>query len=486
MNHEQIVMAPQDIIFGGGGHKEHRYQPYRADLQSYLSAHHARLTSIETNHPESHAIVETVERNAAEFLNSSDMAAVFVSSPEFQSISQRQKKELMGQCSIGLFICIDGRLVPVLIGSTVFDVSETKAGLVPITQSPLDGELELLNPRIIESISDRPLKENSEILQIGAGHEDSAKPGEENCAAVNLMIEQGILPNDGSHRRKFREMLANTGMAVGATFNRSAKEKGMNQLSNVGLTANYDTRTAGFTVDGIDGGLSTTSLTKTILKSDDLATIQRLGQPGTFRRNFNDPATLIAREYMMYNIEKVLMRQSKVFKENVGNYIDNNMGGYTDKQKQAFSFFVARTVASQITTGLYHGGDHAVSSHNEQYISSSTNGLRVGQFDPRIQSFGANVGNYKDSVSHLETKVGLADKIGKMRSPYIAFISETEPEKSTPSSDRNTRAKLRAHMMAIMENNNLLTRIKAGELWLIPVVLQEKSGIVKSIPNLAI
>ncbi|MDO8269722.1 MAG: hypothetical protein Q7T54_03565 [Candidatus Levybacteria bacterium] len=481
-------MAPADLHFSGGFAKieQNRMQPYRPDLQSYLSAHHTRLVPQNESHIESHTIVEIVERNAAEFLKSSDIAAHFVSSPEFQSIAQRQKIELRKQCSIGLFICIDGRLVPVIIGSPVFDISETKAGLVPTLNSPLDGELELTNPRIIESIIDRPLKENAEILQISASHEDSAKPDEISCVALELMIAQGILPDDSTYKDVLREMLSNTGFAVGATFNRSAKNKGFSHLERVGLTATYDTRTAGLTFDGRDGGLNTTELTKTLLRSDDLITIQKIGQIGTFRRDFTDPATLIAREYMMYNIEKVLMRQSRVFRQHVGRFIENNMEGFTDNQKQAFSFAVARTMATQITTGLYHGGEHPLSAHNEQYIASSTNGLRVGQFDPRIQSFGANVADYGDSVSHLETKVSLAEKIGKMRSPYVAFISESEPEKSTSSSGRNTRAKLRAHRQAIMENANLLGRIKEGKLWLIPVVLQEKTGIVKAIPNVAI
>ena len=485
----EFERAPQDAAgthFGDGYSDKNRFQPYRADLQSYLSSHHSRLTPPGEIHSESHEVVAAIEKNAAEFLNSSDMAAGFVSSPEFQSIAQRQKKELRGQCSIGIFICIDGRLAPVIIGSPVFDISETKAGLVPVTRSPLDQELELANPRIVESISDRPLKESPEILQISAGHGDSSKPDEITCAAVLQMMDLGILPSDGSHKQVFKKMLSDTGVAVGATFNRSAKAKGFDTLGNVGLTASYDTRTAGFTIDGIDGGLNTTILTKKILKSDDLTVVHRLGQPSLFRRNFTDPATLITREYAMFNIEKIIMKQSGIFSESVDAFIENNMGGYTDKQKQAFSFFVARTVASQITTGLFHGGDHPISSHNEQYISSSTNGLRVGQSDPHIQSFGANVANYEDSVSHLETKVALADQIGKMRKPFVAFISESSPEKTTPSSDRNTRAKLRAHMNAVMDSPTLLSRIKAAELWLVPVILQEKTGIAKSIPNLAI
>ncbi len=483
----EFERAPQDSpgSFFGSESEENKFQPYRKDLQSYLSSHHNRLIPFADPSTTSLEIVEAVEESAAEFLNSSDISARYVSSPEFQSISQRQKKELRGICSIGIFICIDGRLVPVLVGSPVFDISETKAGLVPVTRSPLDGELELANPRIIESIGDRPLKESSEILQFSTGHEDSDKPDSITCAAVELMIGNGSLPNDGSYRDAFRQMLANTGVAVGATFNRSALARGYSPLKNAGLTAMYDTRTAGFTVDGVKT-LSSTQLTKAILKSDDLETIQRLGQPGLFRNNFTDPATLISREYAMYNIEKILLRQSKTFREYIESFIDQNMAGYTENQKQAFRFFEARAVASQYSTGLYQGGDQPVSAHNEQYISSSTNGLRVGQNDPRIQSFGANVANYEDSVSHLETKVALADKIGKMRSPYIAFLSESVPEKSTSSSDRNARAKLRSHMMAVMESPTLLQRIKAGQLWLVPAILQEKTGITKSIPNLAI
>ena len=479
-----INSQQNEALFSGGYSERRRYQPYRSELQSFLASHHARLTPQNEVHPDAHGVVELVERNASEFLSSSDRASGFVSSPEFQSISQRQKKELRGKCSIGLFICIDGRLVPIIIGSPVFDISETKAGLVPVSYSQLDGELELTNPRIVESISDRPLKESPQILQISSGHYDSSKPGAVDCYAVKLMVDQGKLPNDGSHDEKFREMLASTGVAVGATFNRSAKAKGFDTLENVGLTASFDTRTSGFIVDGSDGDLNTTRLTKSLMS--DLSISQRLGQPGLYRRDFTDPATLIAREYSMYNIEKILMRQSKTFKLHVDSFTEKNMAGYTENQIQAFNFFVARTVASQIITGLYQGGEHPFASHNEQYISSSTNGLRVGQNDTKIQSFGANVANYDDSVSHLETKVMLADKIGKMKSPYVAFISESSQEKTSPSTDRNTRAKLRSHMKAVMESPDLLSRIKAGELWVVPVILQEKTGIVKSIPNLAI
>ena len=473
-----------DALFSGGFSERRKYQPYRPELQSFLSSHHSRLTPQTEGHAATHEIVELVEKNAFEFLNSSDRASGFVSSPDSQSIAQRQKKELRGKCSIGLFICIDGRLVPINLGSSVFDISETKAGLVPVTYSPLDGELELANPRIVESISDRPLKESPEILQISAGHGDSSKIDKIDCAAVQLMIDQGILPDDGSHKEKFREMLADTGVAVGATFNRSARAKGFETLDNVGLTATFDTRTAGFNFDGSQGDLNTTALTKSLLS--DLLISQKLGQPGLYRSDFTDPATLIAREYSIFNIEKVLMKQSKTFKFHVDSFTESNMQGYTENQIQAFNFFVARTVASQIITGLYLGGEHPFSSHNEQYISSSTNGLRVGQNDSKIQSFGASVANYDDSVSHLETKVSLADKIGKMKSPYVAFLSESAPDRSSFSTDRNIRAKLRAHIKAVMDSPDLLARTKAGKLWVIPVILQEKTGIVKSIPNLAI
>ena len=94
--------------------EQDKRQPYRADLGTYLSTVHARIVPPGTTHIESHKSLEIIEKRAALILQSSDNAAYAISRPEFLSILKRQKAE-RGDCAIGISICIDGRMSPMIV-----------------------------------------------------------------------------------------------------------------------------------------------------------------------------------------------------------------------------------------------------------------------------------------------------------------------------------------------------------------------------------
>lgn len=465
--------------------EQDRRQPYRADLRNYLSSFHARIIVPNSPHSDEHESLERLEKKAAIYLQSSDNAARYVSNPQYQSAARRQKAD-RGSCAIGMSMCIDGRMVPILLAGPVIDVAEAKAGLIVTTDSPLDGTKEIASARITEAIIDRPLKENSQLLQIIPYHGDTSREAID-CAAINQLIAKGILPENQSIE-SFRQLLEKSGEAIGMHYNNSAKRSGKDVLNNISLTAFYDTRTAGFRFGEGEESLFTTDLTRKVLKSDDYSFLRNVVQADSQRQTFIKPETLVAREGMISDLFKLLTRKNSVFSTTVDNFVETHLPDdkFTPEQQKAFKFFVARNVAFQYITGLYHGGEHPLSSHNEQYISFSPDGARVGQSDPEIQSFGATVSNHLDTLDHLKTKVELLDRIGKSKPPHIAFLSKAQPDNSSYSTDRNTRAELRSTMQVIYQDQDLLQRIKAGELVIVPVVLQEKTGAVKSIPNLAI
>lgn len=459
-------------------------QPYRKDLQNYLSTLHTRLEP--EGHPtEIHKTVELQEAKAAQFLSASDTAARFVARSEFQVVAAKEK-ELRGRCIIALTICIDGRIVPVLVGSPVFNIVEAKAGLMPTEISGLYRAPRLSSQRIAEAIIDRPQKEDFKLVQINTGHLDILRRNDITCAAVARMIDQGTLPPENA-MDLFKDMLLDTGRIMGDIYNRSAKVTGKKELPTVATTAMIDTRTAGFIFEGPKGELFTTALTKKLLHSNEISRLLQISQPDVFRHNFTDPATLLSREQSIYDIEKYLLQKSEFFRENIDSFIKENMTDFDPEQIQGINFMIAHNIAFQYTTGLYHGGDHPLAAHNEQYASFSPDGVRVGQFDPSVQSFGATVSNHADTLDHAKIKIGLMQKLGKAKPPYILFISKTQSEgKVSFSADRNTKAELATLLRVLEDDAEIADLIRAGQLAIIPVILEERTGIVKAVPNLAL
>ena len=475
------MISPESEIFAAGSHVEQDIrQPYRQDLRNYLTTlHHSMLSP--GHNPDVHRIIEIQEERAAHFMLSSDIAAGFVSMPQFRAITTKEKNELRGPCVVAINICIDGRLEPVLIGSPVFDVSEAKAGLMPTRLSNFrEDEIEIASPRLKQAIIDRVQKVDWQLLQVNAGHVDKGKL---NCAAVDQLVELGILPGNGETMDMFKHLLEESGKAIETTFNRAAKAYGKDALQMVSVTAMYDTRTAGFYFEGPKSDLFTTTITSKLLHSDEMRTLLSFIQPDTYRHNFTDPATLLPREQNIYDIEKYLLRNSEIFREEADIFIGENFPDLTKEQKQAFRFMIARTIAFQYTTGLYHGGDTPISGHNEQYASYSKGVLRVGQSDPRIQSFGASL----DSIDHFKTKIGLLKKLGKARPPYIFFSCASQSDgKISYSTDRDTRAELDEGIQTLYKDPVIKEMVMNEELVIVPVVLLKNTGKIKGVPNLAI
>ncbi len=468
-------------IFAAGSHAEQDIrQPYRQGLRDYLTTLHHSMV-FPGHNPDMHRIIETQEEKAAQFMLSSDVAAGFVSMPQFKAITTKEKNELRGPCVVAINICIDGRLEPVLIGSPVFDISEAKAGLMPTRFSSFrEGEIEVGSPRLKQAIIDRVQKEDWQLLQINAGHSDKGKL---NCAAVDQLIELGILPAGSETLDMFKHLLEESGKAIENTFNRAATAYGKDVLPMVSLTAMYDTRTAGFYFEGPKSELFTTSLTNKLLHSNEMRTLLRFSQPDAYRHNFTDPATLLPREQNIYDIEKYLLRNSEIFRDSADTFINENYPDLTSEQRQAFRFMIAHVVSFQYATGLSHGGDTPISGHNEQYASYSKGVIRVGQYDPKIQSFGASL----DSIDHFKTKIGLLKKLGKAKPPYIFYSCASQSEgKISYSTDRDTRAELDEGIQTLYKDPVIKEMVLNGELVIIPVVLFKSNGKIKGVPNLAI
>lgn len=456
-------------------------QPYRRELRDYLSTLHASIHEPGTDHGKVHRKVERQEALAAEYMLSSDIAANYVSMPAFQSLATKEKNELKGPCVVAITICIDGRLSPILIGSSVFDIAEAKAGIIPIREANFrKGETEVASPRFKQAIIDRVKKPGWQLLQFNTGHMDR---GTLNCAAVNQLIKLGILPDNGDTLDIFKQLLDESGKAIGNTFNRAAKAYGKEELPFVSTTAMYDTRTAGFLFEGPKGELFTTSLTQKLLHSNEMRYLLKLSQPDAYRHNFTDPATLLPREQNIYDIEKYLLRSSQLFREEADMFIYENFPYLTPEQIQAFRFAIAHVVGFQYTTGLYRGGDSPISDHNEKFGSYSSKGLRVGQVDPKIQSFGASL----DSPDHFKTKVQLLRNLGKTKPPHIFFCSLSQPTgKVSSSADKDTRAELEESINELYKDPGIYELVSEGDLVVVPAILEEKTGKAKSVPNLAI
>lgn len=483
MGHEQFPATSSDLFGGNGARKEkERRHPYREGLRQYLTTLHSRITLPFTSHPELHRKIESQEAKAAEFMQASDISAQFVASPEFQKIVDTQKEEFRGICSVAVIICIDGRLVPILLGGNVYSIAEAKAGVLPTEKSPIDGRVvEIASHRIRQEIIDRPIKPNYQTLQINTGHQDS---GEINCAAYDQFLEEGILPRDNT-REAFKKMLHIVGEAEAKTYNTSALLNGRQELPQVAMQAMIDTRTSGLIFEGPHGILFTTKVTNDILNSPELRAITRIGEPEAFL-NFTDPATIISREQRMLDYQRYIIKDSDIFNENVRLFVENNYPKLSPEQMKALEAFIGRNIVLQIATGLNNGNSSLV-SHNEQAASFSPDGLRVLQFNPGgIQTFGATVSNNEDMLAHVKTKLSLFRKLGKAEPPFPFFLSKSQPQKTSYTADRNTRAELTSWIMHLLKDPEIHRAIQEGEIMLVPTILEEETGIIKSVPNLAI
>lgn len=457
---------------------------YRLQLETYLNTEHRRLFPEGSSHEEAHRKLEAFKRKTAFIMESSDTAARIVSSRDFQH-NQTEQKHLKGGASVVITICIDGRIMPVLLGGTVLDIAEAKGGLTPTEISPY-GDRELSSPRSREAIKDRPTKSDSQMVEVDTDHADSNKWKASTCAAFDEMVEAGTLPRDLEEARSvFRAMLAAAGEASAATYNRAAREYGKPELAQTSLVATYDTRTAGFVFHGKSGELFTTNITDKIENSPEVLQVLKVCEPGRFKHTFTDVNTLLPREQNMLELEKYLLNQSVAFREAVNPFIRTEYPLFTREQRKAVRFLCARNIALQLTTGLHWGGTTPISDHNEQYASFSEDGLRVGQSEVSIQSFGATVSR-GCMIEHARTKIGLFDRIGKTEPTYPIFVSETQQTHTTGPADRKVRASLSATRHGLLRDPELWRAVRSGKAMFVPATLQEKTGLIKSIPNLAI
>lgn len=449
-------------------------QSYEDALRAYTSSFLRRAVNSERFQE----IEPIILNRAIEVVKSSEKAATITSSSEFLA-TVRRLKELRGPCAIGVSECIDGREPPILIPGPIADVTEAKAGIIRVIRSPLDNAIEIESPRLTEALIERPSKEAPQILQILTAH----SAGEPNCAAmierrqrglispeINDLIIANLIEHEGSAK------------AFATHYNRAARGLGKIELPQAAITAVLDMRTDGYHLGyGTADELHTTEVLKTVLMADRRS-LHEIAEPGIIE-NFTDAATLTQQEILKYKVSRFFLTND-VFRGVVDPYIQKNYPLLSNEQKNALQFFLAYNSSFQYITGLYEGGNHKISEHDEQYMSFSTDGVRIGDRDPSIQSFGATVATNEDAVDHIVTKTSLMEHIGK-KPPYIAFVSKACASGATAQTEERARAALRGLLNTVLRCPAIRTHVSNGDLIVIPAILHERTHKIQDFPNLS-
>lgn len=135
------------------------------------------------------------------------------------------------------------------------------------------------------------------------------------------------------------------------------------------------------------------------------------------------------------------------------------------------------------------GDEHTFTHHNEDYLSISLAGKPVGRFDPKEQVFASNSSDTQTAISEVRLKLGLMDS-HNAKKPYILFVSNPvrkatfekyiETESETINQDLALDSSLYQRMV---EDSVLKTRIKDGDLVVVPVLVDQNTGEILHVPD---
>lgn len=412
-----------------------------------------------------------------------------LNSKDYKDLMERQRK-IKGKAAIGVIGCIDGRNPYMHLLGWTGSVSETMAGVIKTYPSKNDNKSRLRSKTIEQSISTRPQKQDSELLEICLAHE--------HCGAMEKWAHQGgvngvsFSPSDNLVAANLT--LFDSGiLAIDRKYNSAATAAGKPVLSKVGIKAVYDPETMGLTIGyGQEGLISTGAIARKLAREYPNFHLK-------YKMNFNELDKFLAKERDVTDLIEMLYSNDEFNAAFASSASSNKeLSGLTQNQLDAAKFVLAKITANQILTGTYRHdnanekGDHIhpFEEHAEPYMAITIDdglNLTVGQHDPEMQVFGASVPTVEDAVDHIVTEVSLLDKIGKAKKPYIVFISNGVTDASDEQGAmKQSRTVLATHFSQIVENKQISRLIRSGHLVPVPVIIQDRTNLVAEIPNFAL
>lgn len=465
--------------------------PQMHDYLHYFSAGIRWIPEeLTTNFPNTDHPKAEISRFASEqilaFLRRNVEVNGILNSEKYRDLMARQRV-LKGRSAIGVTGCIDGRDPYIHLFGWTAGVSETMAGVVGTYTSRVDGKTRLKSPTIEQSISNRPKRADSELLEIFLAHE--------HCGAMAKWAQKGgvskFVFDTNSDLVVANLALFDPGInAIERRYNSAAVALGKQPLERVGIKAVYSPETMGIELGyGTKDSISTANLARALSQSFPEYHLK-------YRNDFHKLERFLDKEEDVTNLIEDLYRNLLFLEAFATASESDELKELSKAQLDAVKFVLAKFLANQILSGTYihqeaeDRGDHVhpFESHAEAYMAITIDdglNITVGQHDPEMQVFGATVPTTRDAVEHILTEVSLLDATGKRSKPYIIFISNAVAEDMDERGTmKQARVVLSTHFNQIIANKDISRMIRSGVLVPVPVIIQNRTNQIVEIPNL--
>jgi len=418
-------------------------------------------------------------------ISTNNKIAAVLSSDEMDP-NLKKEEELKGDCKLGAIVCIDGR-VSVLhqIGPKIKSW-ETAGSLLDCVQD--EKGRYLLDPqksrRLIGALTSIAHgKGNRDLLEIVTAHTSITHP-DHKCGRITKKVADDKLKEEiDDVALKEADMRR---QAIENTYNNLLEDSDKMPLEQVAITAMIDTDTMGFILNsGSQNEFSTTTLLRGGLAEQiESALGVKVGVHGCMKDTFTKIDSFVDYSNKVVNVAEYLLKlpsnESPFY-----NYVETQYKKLTESQKQALRFTIARTIANQYVTGLtIEGAENPFLHHDEQYLTVSPNGKPFGRYDITQQSFGSTPGNREDALEQVKIKLSILDKNREdVNKPDIIYFSN--PMKKVLWQDLSGGSSFEAVIDAgkvyidhLVQDPEIMQRIKDGKLVFVPMITDEDSGEV--------
>lgn len=408
-----------------------------------------------------------------------------------------QENDLKGSCKVGVILCIDGRIPIIHQFGRALNAWEVAGSLIGLKNNGKKIDSLLFNEILkgfIRSMGD----ENRDLLEIVTAH--TSLSTDHKCGAIQEGIDKGTYDKNRPPVDIALEEADKRTIAIENTYNQLLENKKKGPLSQVAITALIDTDTMGFILNY--GKLNELSTTKLLNNGLDKAIENIMGEIegsfGSMRDTFTNTDYFPDYSKRILQITESLLTINNLkfsgntnYQDYISNYIDQNYNKkFTPDQKKALQFTIARTIAVQYLTGLSklpESGhpDHPFSEHGENYMVIAPNGKGVGRFDIKEQAFISSPSGTENGIKEIHKKLLLLDKNRKKKSGHdILFVSNPIDKKIWIEKNQmvNEIRKDSAELyVELMKDKEIGSRIRNGNLIIIPVLVDQEMGEVLEI-----
>lgn len=431
-------------------------------------------------------------------LDRHDQMMLLQITPGFQFITQLIKRRI-GEAVIGTIFCIDGRIPNILFQP--YKTWEVPGGRIS-SYTRMDSGSRVPRAKRLTSGVERAARRHTPLVQFSLGHYDRYKSASDCAAFTSWSVEDPKLMPDGQR--------AEVALARHLAETSAVCVNNLYQTWNPGIqvvveNALYDTATAGLDFKDLQSGELLFSTAEYCLKirqglaestRDEIPPFGYFGeivQVDAGQQRGIDINVYLEFSRAIVDLTDIILgfepgsdelRKMHDFSGELIHFVNRQYGDFSEEQKKAIKYVLARTIAYQYLTG-YAASDadvlHPYRSHNEQYLALSTDGMTVGYQDLE-QAFVSSAADIDTALGHLWLKLGLIRKLGRRRDSFVPFfvstlIAEEDYNFKNQNYD-NARNVLLEQVRRIAEHENLGEAVKSGELIVVPVYLHRSTGVV--------